>query len=99
MKTKIRQALEDTSVGEKVRRFYDAGSPDYLAVFGENIHDGYYITGRESREQAQENLIKLLVEKAQIRQGSRILDVGCGIRRQFGVAGQKSGGNHRGNYH
>jgi tocopherol O-methyltransferase len=67
------------SVTEKVKRFYDIGSPYYLKVFGKHIHDGYYITGKESRDEAQENLIKLLVDKAKIQAGSKILDVGCGI--------------------
>ncbi|HEX7474331.1 MAG TPA: class I SAM-dependent methyltransferase [Dehalococcoidales bacterium] len=67
------------SVTEKVKRFYDIGSPYYLKVFGKHIHDGYYLTGKESRDEAQENLIKLLVDKAKIQVGSKILDVGCGI--------------------
>jgi tocopherol O-methyltransferase len=67
------------SIREKVKRFYNTGSPFYLKVFGEHIHDGYYITGKESRRKAQENLIKLLAEKALLKKGSRVLDVGCGI--------------------
>lgn len=67
------------TIGEKVGRFYDIGSPYYLEVFGRHIHDGYYITGKESKGEAQENLIRLLVEKARIQKGSKILDVGCGI--------------------
>ncbi len=67
------------SIEDKVRTFYDAGSGFYSQLFGEHIHDGYYLTGRETREKAQENLIKLLVEKAGIRPGSQVLDVGCGL--------------------
>ena len=67
------------SIAEKVKRFYDVGSPYYLKLFGKHIHDGYYLTGKESKEEAQENLIKLLVDKAKIQAGSKILDVGCGI--------------------
>jgi len=64
---------------ERIKRFYDIGSPYYLEVFGQHLHDGYYITGKESRGEAQENLIKLLAGKAKIRAGARILDVGCGL--------------------
>jgi tocopherol O-methyltransferase len=64
---------------EKVKNFYDIGSPYYVKMFGANIHDGYYTTGKESREEAQEGLIRFLAEKAGIRNGSRILDVGCGV--------------------
>src|SRR5512135_3365145 len=67
------------SIADKVSRFYDIGSPYYLEYFGRHIHDGYYITGRETKQEAQENLIRFLVDKAKIEPGSRILDVGCGI--------------------
>ena len=66
-------------IEEKVRRFYDRASPYYLEYFGRHIHDGYYITGRESKEQAQENLVRFLVDKAGIEPGSSVLDVGCGV--------------------
>lgn len=83
MKTKSNASFSNysinTSIREKVQRFYDLGSPYYYEIYGEHIHDGYYATGRESREKAQENLIRLLVEKARIKRGARILDVGCGM--------------------
>ncbi len=63
----------------KIQKFYDIISPYWVELWGEHIHDGYYITGRESKEEAQENLIRLLAEKADIKKGSKILDVGCGI--------------------
>jgi tocopherol O-methyltransferase len=74
-----KESLTATSVIEKVRRFYDLGSPYYLSLYSEHIHDGYYITGRESKKEAQDNMVRLLVEKAKIPKGARILDVGCGV--------------------
>ena len=68
-----------SSIKSKIQRFYDFGSPLYMKIYGQHIHDGYYITGNESKGEAQENLIKLIVEKAEIKKGSRILDVGCGV--------------------
>jgi tocopherol O-methyltransferase len=62
-----------------VRRFYDIGSRYYSEICGEHIHDGYYLTGRESREQAQENLVRFLAAGAGIKARDRVLDVGCGI--------------------
>lgn len=66
-------------IKSKIRKFYDFGSPLYMQIYGQHIHDGYYVTGNESKEEAQENLIKLIVEKAGIKKGSRILDVGSGV--------------------
>ncbi len=69
----------DSPKKESIQRFYDIGSIYYSEIYGEHLHDGYYITGRESRAEAQENLIRHLVEKAGIPWGAKILDVGCGI--------------------
>ncbi|OGO38931.1 MAG: hypothetical protein A2147_11040 [Chloroflexi bacterium RBG_16_57_8] len=79
METLFSRRLTPEEIKEKVRAFYDVGSPYYLEVWGQHIHDGYYITGRESKEEAQVNLTRLLAERAEIRAGDRILDVGCGM--------------------
>ena len=68
----------DCPIKESIRRFYDIGSGYYSEIYGKHIHDGYYITGRESRAEAQENLIRYLVEKAGIPRCAGVLDVGCG---------------------
>jgi tocopherol O-methyltransferase len=77
--TSFGKDLTGALLKEKVSKFYDIGSPLYMKMYGEHIHDGYYITGKEPKEKAQENLIKLLVDKGKIKRGARILDVGCGV--------------------
>lgn len=62
-----------------VRAHYDLASGHYHTLWGEHIHHGYWITGKESKEEAADNLIKLLVEKAGLQLGARVLDIGCGI--------------------
>jgi tocopherol O-methyltransferase len=85
LETKLERQTNDQensaeiSVKEKIQRFYDLSSPHYLSIYGEHIHDGYYITGRESKKEAQDNLVKLLAEKAKIKNGATVLDVGCGV--------------------
>jgi tocopherol O-methyltransferase len=79
MTTGFSKGLTCDGIREKVGKFYDLGSPLYLQVYGRHIHDGYYITGKETKQEAQENLTKLLVEKAGIKNGAKILDVGCGV--------------------
>jgi tocopherol O-methyltransferase len=73
------ESLAEISITEKIQRFYDLGSPYYLSIYGEHIHDGYYIRGEESKKEAQENLVKLLADKAKIKKGDSVLDVGCGV--------------------
>jgi tocopherol O-methyltransferase len=50
---------------------------------GAHIHHGYWPTpeseASETKEQAQINLIRLLLQTSQITEGSKVLDVGCGI--------------------
>ena len=62
-----------------VRAHYDLASGHYHSLWGEHIHHGYWTTGKESKETAAEALIKLLVEKAAIPRGARVLDIGCGV--------------------
>ena len=64
---------------ERVARHYDELSSFYRDLWGVHIHHGYWKTGRETKEEAQEQLITELISRAQIKHGSRILDVGCGI--------------------
>ena len=79
MNTSFARGLTNTALKGKISKFYDIGSPLYLDIYGQHIHDGYYITGKESKEEAQENLIKLIVDKAGIKSGAKVLDVGCGV--------------------
>lgn len=79
MKTSFSQKLSKAQILKKVGRFYDLGSPYYLKVWGEHIHDGYYTTGKESKREAQVKLVKLLAKQAGVARGDHVLDVGCGL--------------------
>ncbi|KAK2615249.1 hypothetical protein N8I77_002017 [Diaporthe amygdali] len=72
------QALKD-----RIKTHYDLASEYYLSLWGTHIHHGYWPTpeskASETKEQAQINLIRLLLETSQISEGSKVLDVGCGI--------------------
>jgi tocopherol O-methyltransferase len=62
-----------------IQEHYDLASPYYEKLWSKHLHHGYYETGRESKEEAAERLIELLVERARVPKGARVLDVGCGI--------------------
>jgi tocopherol O-methyltransferase len=79
VKTGFAQGLSKAQTLRDVGRFYDLGSPYYLRVWGEHIHDGYYTTGKESKRQAQVKLVQLLASEANIARGDAVLDVGCGM--------------------
>lgn len=73
------QSCMNYNVVDKIREHYDVASPYYKKLWGTHIHHGYYETNRESKEEAAENLIRLLVERSALARGSRVLDVGCGV--------------------
>ncbi len=54
-------------------------SPYYHRLWGDHLHHGYWVSGNETKEEAQLALTKRLAEKANIKQGDKILDVGCGF--------------------
>lgn len=72
------QALKD-----RIKKHYDLASEYYLNLWGTHIHHGYWPTpeskANESKEQAQLNLIRLLLDTSHVSNGAKVLDVGCGI--------------------
>ena len=63
----------------KIIEHYDVVSPYYSSLWGEHIHHGYWVRGDESKEAAQIQLMDHLAQLANIKTGSRILDIGCGF--------------------
>jgi tocopherol O-methyltransferase len=63
----------------KIQEHYDLASPYYRDLWGPHLHHGYYETGRESKDEAAERLIQVLVERSNVPRAGRVLDVGCGI--------------------
>lgn len=62
-----------------IARFYDRLSPHFRRLWGPHLHDGYYRTGREDRELAQQQLVEFLAERARVLRGCTVLDIGCGM--------------------
>ena len=63
----------------KIVEHYDAISPYYQSLWGDNIHHGYWIRGNESKEQAQLQLTEHLADLANVQAGNTVLDIGCGF--------------------
>ena len=64
---------------QKIQEHYDLASPYYEKLWGQHIHHGYWLTGKESKEEASQNLIELLINKSGLKNKSKVLDIGCGI--------------------
>ncbi len=75
-----------------VAAHYDDLDELYRSLWGTSLHHGYWITGKESPGEAVSNLTRLVAERAAIRPGDRICDLGCGygavalaLKRDFGA--------------
>ncbi|KAM0372409.1 hypothetical protein ACHAPK_004987 [Fusarium culmorum] len=68
---------------DRIKLHYDLASDYYLSLWGEHIHHGYWPTEEsevtQTKEEAQANLIQLLLDISKIPSKSSVLDVGCGI--------------------
>jgi tocopherol O-methyltransferase len=75
-----------------VAAHYDDLDPFYRSVWGDHVHHGYWISGKEVAEEAVLNLIHLVAERARIGSGTRVCDIGCGygataltLAREYGA--------------
>ena len=64
--------------GAAVAAHYDELDRFYRAVWGTNLHHGYWQSDDESTAEAILNLSRLIATQAQITTGSRVCDFGCG---------------------
>ena len=63
----------------RIIQHYDVASPYYRSLWGEHLHHGYWIRGDESKELAQLQLTVHLATLADLKEGSTVLDIGCGF--------------------
>jgi len=85
-----RSGIADVSA---VARHYDDLDDLYRSLWGTNLHHGYWMSGKESANEAADNLTRLLAREAAIKPADRVCDLGCGYgtaavawNREFGAA-------------
>src|SRR3989344_5631924 len=71
--------MDAIDLKEKIKEHYDVVTPYYNSLWGRHIHHGYWVTGKETKEVAQENLVRKLIQEGGVKENSKILDVGCGV--------------------
>jgi tocopherol O-methyltransferase len=57
---------------------YDQLDPFYRGIWGEHVHHGLWQTGNETKDDAVLGLCRLVLERAEIKPGVKVCDVGCG---------------------
>jgi tocopherol O-methyltransferase len=70
--------LHPAITSKAIRRHYDLATPFYCLLWGPHIHHGLW-EHEESPRQAALQLTERLAAEAAIREGDRVLDVGCGM--------------------
>ncbi|KAI0205499.1 tocopherol O-methyltransferase [Astrocystis sublimbata] len=68
-----------TSLKERIKKHYEIASDYYYSLWGQHIHHGYFTSPTDTKEEAQVNLIKYLLEISELARGANVLDTGCGI--------------------
>jgi len=61
-----------------VAAHYDDLDLFYRTIWGTHVHHGYWRTGKESTDEAVENLTHLVADRAGIKSGTCVCDIGCG---------------------
>ncbi|KAL8707146.1 MAG: hypothetical protein Q9225_007816, partial [Loekoesia sp. 1 TL-2023] len=64
---------------DRIKHHYELASDYYYTLWGEHVHHGYFLEPADTKERAQTRLIELLLDHAQLEEGSTALDVGCGL--------------------
>src|SRR6185503_9850643 len=71
---------------------YDDLDDLYRGIWGTSVHHGYWISGKESSDEAVANLTHFVARQASLKPGDRVCDLGCGYgaaalvwRRDYGA--------------
>jgi tocopherol O-methyltransferase len=62
----------------------------YRELWGEHVHHGLWVEGRESVEVAVRHLVDVVAAEAQIKPGDNVIDIGCG----YGAAARQLAQQH-----
>lgn len=69
---------KQTLSSKDVALHYDELDEFYREVWGEHVHHGLWLSGDESPDVAARQLVKRVAARAQVMDGARVCDIGCG---------------------
>jgi tocopherol O-methyltransferase len=68
------QPVSDAAIADH----YDELDPFYRDIWGQHVHHGLWLEGNESSEEAVQQMVQLVAERADLHKGERVIDIGCG---------------------
>lgn len=72
---------------------YDDLDSFYREIWGDHVHHGMWLTGKETDTEAAENLVTLVAKLGGTGKGSDVCDVGCGYGATAKILAQRYGAN------
>lgn len=70
---------------------YDDLDTFYRDIWGEHVHHGLWLTGKETDTEAAENLVTLVAQLGGTRQGTEVCDIGCGYGATAKILAERHG--------
>lgn len=78
---------------ETIATHYDSLDYFYRDIWGEHIHHGLWLDGKEAPAEAAEQMSRRALERLELTYGARIADVGCGYGGTARLAANAYGAN------
>lgn len=75
----------------EVARHYDQLDRFYREIWGEHVHHGLWLTGRESADEAARALTDAVMDRLRLSPGMSVCDVGCGYGFTARIMAQERG--------
>ena len=72
---------------------YDDLDQFYREIWGEHVHHGVWLTGKETDTEAAENLVSMVAQLGHTGQGTEVCDIGCGYGATAKILAQRYGAN------
>jgi cyclopropane fatty-acyl-phospholipid synthase-like methyltransferase len=69
---------DESQTMQGIAHHYDSLSDFYLDIWGEHVHHGLWLDGKETADEAVLRLITVVADEARIGAGTRVCDIGCG---------------------
>lgn len=88
-----------SQLNEKIKTFYDDSSELWIERWGEHMHHGHYGPDgkvKKDRLMAQEDMIRELLNWANIKEVNKMLDLGCGVGGSSRFIAKTYGANAKG---
>ncbi len=74
-----------------VASHYDDLDEFYREIWGEHVHHGVWLTGRETDKEAAENLVRIAADLGQLKPGTEVCDIGCGYGATARIMAERYG--------